>query len=301
MARWQMNEDGVEPVSDSWGEIASNSNQYGVFSGNEVSYSVSDMVATVAAGTVIFGFAGIDCASGTGTLVSDPTNPRWTWITRDSTGAVVIVSGDPAAIPAVPELGGRVPVALVLVQAAQTIAGNITTKLDKRIPRPTLSRYSAATQTFSASTSLLDVITAGTTTTASFWADASAIYKATYHIPLTFTGTGGFKAQVSGPTIGAGAISITGTAGLQSGGNVNMARSLTAVTAFAANITAFNAAATGAEGTTYESTVSSMIDLHAVYVMGATAGLVTLQAAQNSANGTTVLGVGTTMTVDRIG
>ena len=151
MARIMQCEDGIEPVSDSWGEVVGNVAQYNVVSGNAITYSASDMVVTVGVGVQTFNYAAAATASDTGTLVSDPSNPRWAWVARASDGNVEIVSGDPAATPSVPELGDRVPYALCLVQAGQTIADNIVTKLDLRAPWKSMTLANSATQTVSAS------------------------------------------------------------------------------------------------------------------------------------------------------
>ena len=69
----------------------------------------------------------------------------------DDTGTAEIIQGDPAAIPAVPELGDDVMIGLDLVQAGQTIANNIVTKLDKRVSGDlSLVRYSEAVSTVAA-------------------------------------------------------------------------------------------------------------------------------------------------------
>lgn len=132
-------EDGVEPVSDSFAEQVGNQHLYGWLSGCDVTYSLSDMTVDLAAGQILFNGAPVTVATATGawTIVADGTNPRWSWLALDNTGAPVLVSGTPAAQPTVPELGDRVAVALLLVPANETIADNITYKLDKRVPTHT--------------------------------------------------------------------------------------------------------------------------------------------------------------------
>lgn len=126
-------EDGIEPVSDSIWEIVANIANYNVVSGCAVTYSASDMVATIASGTITHNGSSVTVAGNTVTLVADASNPRWTWIYVASTGTAAITSGDPLAVPTVPELGDNVALALIKVPAAQTIASTITYKLDKRI------------------------------------------------------------------------------------------------------------------------------------------------------------------------
>lgn len=132
--------DSVEPIADSLGEQWGNAAIYNVVDaltgGCAVSYDAVDMTADLAAGVIThFGSTVTVAAAPNGyTFVSDPTNPRWTWTAIDSAGAPVLISGSPAAIPAVPELGDRVATSLNLVQAGQTVAANIIYRLDKRVP-----------------------------------------------------------------------------------------------------------------------------------------------------------------------
>lgn len=128
--------DNIEPIADSTIEAIANIATYNVNNGCAASYSVSDMVVTVASGNVTLNGTRTAVAGNTVTLVADPSNPRWTWIGVNSSGTAVIVSGDPAVAPAVPELGDLVTVALVLVSEGATIANNITYKLDKRVIAP---------------------------------------------------------------------------------------------------------------------------------------------------------------------
>lgn len=129
-------EDAVEPVSDSFGEQVGNQHLYGWLSGCAVTYSLADMTVDLAEGQILFNGAPVTVAAATDawTVVADGTNPRWSWLALDNTGSPVLVSGTPAAQPTVPELGDRVAVALLLVPANETIANDITYKLDKRVP-----------------------------------------------------------------------------------------------------------------------------------------------------------------------
>lgn len=129
---WQA-EDTVEPIADTTIEGIANFNSYSVTSGCGLTYSGANMGVTIAAGSVLFNGGTVAVAGNTVTLVSDATNPRWTWIGVPSGGTVDIVSGTAAATPTVPEIGDRVPLALVYVQANLAIANNATYKLDKRV------------------------------------------------------------------------------------------------------------------------------------------------------------------------
>ena len=129
---WQA-EDSVEPIADTTIEGIANFTNYSVTAGCGLSYSASTMAVTVAAGSVLHNGVTVVVAGNSVTLVADATNPRWTWIGIPSSGTADIVSGTAAAIPSVPEIGDRVPLALVYVQAILAIANNATYKLDKRV------------------------------------------------------------------------------------------------------------------------------------------------------------------------
>lgn len=128
--------DGVTPVADSLWEIVANIANYNVISGCGATFNAGAMTVIIAAGSTTFNGSTQAVAGNTPTLVSDPTNPRWTWIASSSTGVATVISGTPAATPAVPELGDYVALYLVKVEAGQTIANNITYKHDVRIFRP---------------------------------------------------------------------------------------------------------------------------------------------------------------------
>ena len=131
-------EDGIEPVSDSVWEIVANIANYNVQSGCALTYSAAAMTVDLAAGVITHNGLSVTVAAAAAgfTLVADSANPRWTWLCLSSTGTPVVVSGDPLTVPTVPELGDRVALALVKVNAAATIANDITYKLDKRIFAP---------------------------------------------------------------------------------------------------------------------------------------------------------------------
>lgn len=294
--------DAIEPVSDSFGEQSANSAQYNVTGGCAATYSSGDMTKTIAPGGVTHNFVSINVAGNTVTLVSDPSNPRWTWTGINSSGVAVIVSGDPAAIPAVPEIGDLASVSLDLIQTNQTVASNIVTKLDKRVPWPFVSKYKTTTQVFSASTALLDVITANAGT-ASFWADAAGVYEARYWVPLAFGGTGGAKFQITGPAAPT-SVNVTGTRAFtwnHGGDGTEGTLGIIEVTAFASDISSMASAAFGSGSPAYPNDNPAFAEIRLRLVNGSTAGAVTLQAAQNNNNSTTTLGIGFTMDVRRIG
>lgn len=129
---WQA-EDTTEPIADTTIEGIANFQNYSTVSGCAATYNASTMVVAIAAGSVLHNGSVVTVAGNSVTLVSDATNPRWTWIGISSVGVATVISGTPAAAPAVPELGDYVCSQLVLVQAGLTIATNATAKLDKRV------------------------------------------------------------------------------------------------------------------------------------------------------------------------
>lgn len=129
---WQA-EDTTEPIADTTIEGIANFQNYSTVSGCAATYNAATMVVAIASGSVLHNGSVVTVAGNNVTLVSDATNPRWTWIGISSVGTATIISGTPAATPTVPELGDYVCSQLVLVQAGLTIATNATAKLDKRV------------------------------------------------------------------------------------------------------------------------------------------------------------------------
>lgn len=306
--------DGVEPVSDSVWEIASNLAIYNVVNAQggacALTYDAADMTVDLAAGVIThFGaLVTISALANAFTLVSDPSNPRWTWLCLSSAGTATVVSGSPAAVPAVPELGDNVALALVYVQAGLTVAASAAYKIDKRIPAVSqqITKYKSAVQTRTTDTSLVDVIAVGTPATFSFAIGASEVWECEYWIPLTFGGTGGAKFQISGPAAPTN-VDITGLWGAYASfDGVNPTNGVGAsmfspVTSFAANIAAFSSVSTGGSAySNYDALHGSFIQIHLRVINGANAGTVTLQVGQNSSNSTTTLGIGSIMNARRV-
>ncbi len=154
--------DAVEPIADTDAEAATNALLYGVVWGCAVAYDAADLTYDVAVGEIIHNGVAVQVAAqlNAGTLVPDITNPRWATIYLDSTGVEGLVHGTAAADPSKPETGDNVAIAMILVPANETIANNITTKLDKRVittgPREVGRNTTAATTT---STSAVDLVT----------------------------------------------------------------------------------------------------------------------------------------------
>ena len=126
-------QDTAEPIAATTIQGIANFGTYGVTIGCALTYSAANLNVTVAAGTVRHNGTQVTVAGNSVTLVADTTNPRWTWISVNSSGTAIITSGTAAATPTVPSVGDNVPLALVYVQANLSIANNATYKLDKRV------------------------------------------------------------------------------------------------------------------------------------------------------------------------
>ena len=161
--------------------------------------------------------------------------------------------------------------------------------------------YKSATQVFTTNTTFADVDGA-LGATFSFAIAASEVWMAEYWIPLTFGGTGGAKFQLTGPAAPTN-VDITGTyirasTTMTAGGATDK---FADVTAFSSSIGAQNSGAQATSDVVYVNTApGSAIHIKARITNGANAGTVTLQAAQNSSNSTTTLGIGATMRAERI-
>ena len=118
-------------------EQLGNQTLYSVVSGCAVSESASNMVVTIASGTVLVNGTSTAVAGGTITLVADPSNKRWNYATVDSSGNAQVVLGDPAASgsvePTKPDPSGKVILKMYKVEAGQTIAANIAVAPNKRV------------------------------------------------------------------------------------------------------------------------------------------------------------------------
>lgn len=127
--------DSTEPIADSDYELATNQGLYHVVDGLVPTFDAADMTVDFTAGTVMHNGLLLTVAAENNavTLVSDGSNPRWTWGGVDSSGDLVIVSGTAGATPAKPEHGDNTIIFLVRIDASETIA-NDATQIDKRIP-----------------------------------------------------------------------------------------------------------------------------------------------------------------------
>ena len=196
--------------------------------------------------------------------------------------------------------------------ATQELAYDTTSKLlnvwDGSASRTinTVQNYKTATQVITTTTTFADV-TGALGATFSFPIAANEVWEAEYYIPLAFGGTGGAKFQLTGPGTPTN-VDSTGEYTVLSGASTTDNTSIPAVKGFAA-VTAFSsaiAAANSASGAlwtnagAYERGSANFVRIRARVINGANAGTVTLQAAQNSSNSTTTLGLGSYMRAERI-
>ena len=157
--------------------------------------------------------------------------------------------------------------------------------------------YITATQALT-DTTFVDVI--GTSpATFTFSAVASGVYVAEYYLPVTFSGTGGLKVQFttpSSPTANSLSFEAALTVNVSTTDNLG-ASIMRPVGSLSANS---STTIVTADAGTYYTSGTHVVKIHMLYQNGVNAGSVTLQAAQNSDNGTTTLSVGGTMRVERI-
>lgn len=295
----------VEPIAAVTIQAIANSYFYNVLSGVDATYNAGNLNITYASGTVTHNSTITGVAGNSVTLVADPTNPRWTYSYVNSSGVAAIVSGTAAATPAVPDPGANVTVQLTYVQAGLTIAANATYQLDKRVfanavPSTTnltglTQKYKSGTQVFTTTTTFADV-TASSGNFA-FTVAANEVWQVEYYLPIDFGGTGGAKFQLTGPSAPT-AVLIKGSysAYIPAGSGDAAATRWAPISSTTAFSTPFAANNNGSTLGNYSSTTGlSDIRILATVINGANAGTVTLQAAQNSSNSTTTLGIGSYM------
>lgn len=273
-------------------------------------------VAAVAAGDyTVNSVAGALYAGGSVVLsTQDPTNPRVDIIVITSAGAVSAVAGTPKAltttsgpVPTAPT-ASQLEIARIYVPASGTAltSANIT---DRRVSlaRTSISNYKSATQTFTTNTTFADV-TGAIGATFSFAIAANEVWEVLYHIPLAFTGTGGVKLQLTGPAA-ATSVAIMGTHTINRANgaatDVQTVQYATQAAAFSSNFGSANSENGATTSNVYNnqggsSTPQIVVEARARIINGANAGTVTLQAAQNSSNADSILGLGTFMRADRL-
>lgn len=256
-------------------------------------------------GLVVNGTLDVTGYAGGTTVIAtaDATNPRRDYVWYDGAGAIGNTSGTAAAAPVLPDLtAGRIALAEIYVAANDTTISGSSEIIDRRHNKLPLSaiKYDVATQTVNASTTFVDLIMTGSPAVASQGTAASEVWLAEGDLPLSFTGTGGFKAQITGPA-GGTAVSIRPNVPLISNtaAGAQYLAFEAATTALSTGFAAHNAAA--ATDNLYTTGVTAA-NLHFIAYLanGATTGTFTVQIAQNSANGTTIVGIGGTVRWTRI-
>ncbi len=261
-------------------------------------------------------------AGGTTVIATaDPALPRRDYVWYDGAGGIGNTTGVAAANPVLPDLtSGRIALAEIYVTAGLTTiaSGNIIDRRANLLSVLSLggiiNKYKAAIQTISASTAFADVSAAGSSTFA-FTPGASEVWLVDILLNMTFTSTGGFKLQFTGPASPTRVdintllpLQVTDAAGANS--FVTQKYPLTVEanlsTAFSATFAAHAATTTSGASGTYDTngpglgTASWPLRITALIANGSTSSAVTLQAAQNSGAGTAVIGIGSWMTARRI-
>lgn len=298
-------EDGIEYWHDTDAEQLGNVHLYGVVSGCEVTLDGADMTYDVAAGQILHNGAlvSVSAQANAGTLVADGTNPRWAIIYLDSAGVEGIVLGTPAAVPSKPEVGDNVMIHAVLIAPGQTVASAATSSLAKRVRTHSLSgsgfKYATAAQSFIATATYTDVL--ATSGSLAFSVAANGTYRVKWRLHVTALGTagsGGLKCQITGPAAPTNVLVQAFAPWVHTAGGADYSPMYATygATAFSAAILNSNRVDTTA---TPGITTGEFI-IEATIVNGANAGTVALQAAQNTAAGTTTI-TGADMTYEVLG
>lgn len=260
-------EDTIEPWNDTDAEMLANFALYNVRDGCAVTYSGANMNATVAAGNITHNGATVAVAGGSVTLVADGTNPRWTWIYADSSGTPGMSAGTAAADPSKPELGDNVALALVKVEAGQTIANNIAYKLDKRIMNPVSTSDSQVRK--SADESVTSSATLQNDNELSLAVAANKTYVFDVYLAYTAGTTGDFKAALTFPSGATAFAAISATDG-------------SSWTTTGLQISSGGSVSGGGLGVT----IPVLQRWTGVLMVSSTAGTLQVQWAQNTSNGT---------------
>lgn len=277
--------DTVEPIADVDAEAATNQHLFGVISGCGVTYDAANMTYDVAAGLILHNGSVVSVAAqaNAGTLVADGTNPRWATIYIDSSGVEGLVHGTAAADPSKPETGDNVAIAMVLIEAGQTIANNISVKLDKRVwtHGPVKQyKYKTADQSFTDTT--LTTVTA-TSGNMQFAVAANTDYEVVvdiFYSAVGNSGTDGISLAFTFPASPTYAhvwywvpyLNSDGT--VQISGNSSSHADMTSGTAFFSQPRESSGASQGV--------TTGWVKLKVIFRNGTTAGNLVLQAGQNT-------------------
>ncbi len=258
----------IEPVSDAFGEGVANGSYNNWWAGCDITYSASNMTFNLSTGNVVVNGVLIVVAAQTNVagLVADATNPRWAIIYVNNSGTAGVVVGTAAANPAVPALDYTTETALAfcIIQANQTVANSMVTKLDKRIPTTSIATQISTDFTATTNTTLASLVGAA------FWLPASGRYAWWLDAFVHVESTSGLKIGATGPT----GVAVRGMGELFESGaspTVDVDNLTTSPITFVPAGTAV------------------VLRLHGVAVGDTThAGIVQLQAAQNSSDAATV-------------
>lgn len=276
MARTLVFADSVVPASHTHPEMAGNNQTYGVIGGCAVTLDAANLTLDIAAGAIVHNGTPVTVAAQANalTLVADATNPRFALISLDSSGTAVLTSGTAASAPVPPDLGDYVPLMLVRIAAAATIASS-QTSYDQRVPITTQTWQCTSTLTKNANTTLADV------TGLKFFVDDSQTWVFESQLQLSTAATPDIKMAFTVPSgaAGTGTFLYHATTAIASGRVSDWTASTSMTTA---------AAGTGA-------TLTGRI------VNSTTAGWVQLQAAQDTSDASdTIVYVGSWITARRV-
>lgn len=276
MARRTVYADTVVPASHTHMEMAANAQMYGVIGGCAVTLDAANLTLDIAAGAIMHNGTPVTVAAQVNalTLVADASNPRFALISLDSTGAAVLTSGTAASAPVPPDLGDYVPLMLVRIAAAATIAST-QTNYDQRVPITTQTWFCSSTLTKNANVTLADV------TGLKFFVGASETWVFEAQLQLSTGATPDIKMAFTVPSgaAGTGTFLYHATTAIASGRVSDWTASTSMTTA---------AAGTGA-------TLTGRI------VNSTTQGWVQLQAAQDTSDASdTIVYVGSWITARRV-
>ncbi len=258
----------IEPVSDAFGEGVANGSYNNWWGGCDITYSASNMTFNLSAGNVVVAgvLVAVTAQTNVAGLVADATNPRWAIIYINNAGTAGVVVGTAAANPAVPALDYTTETALAfcIIQANQTIANSMVTKLDKRIPTTSIATQLASDFTATTNTTLASM------SGVAFWLPASGRCAWWFDAYVHVTSTPGLKIGATGPT----GVSIRGM------GELFEDAASPAIDVDSINTSPITLLPAG---------TGSILRLHGVAVGDTThAGIVQIQAAQNTSDASTV-------------
>lgn len=127
--------DASEPYHDTDAEMVANAELYSVVEGCAITLDGSNMTWDLAAGYILHNgsLIAVSAQANQGTFTSDSTNPKWTFVRINGSGAGSHVDGSAASAPLKPELGDFTIVHALQIQANLTVAASATVTLDKRV------------------------------------------------------------------------------------------------------------------------------------------------------------------------